>query len=127
MKLFRRIRWLALIGAGGVAGLRAWQRRSQPAVADGPNWPPLTPTKAPTVPVDRSFVATPVVEARTVEAEAWVEPVDGQCPVDFPIKANDNSMIFHMPDGRSYERTIPERCYANADDAIADGYRAAKV
>ena len=56
----------------------------------------------------------------------WVDPVDGECPDGYPVKANDNSGIFHVPGGRFYDRTVPERCYANTDDATADGYRAAK-
>ena len=51
---------------------------------------------------------------------------DGSCPVTHPIKANDNSGIFHVPGGRFYDRTKAERCYASADGAIADGYRQAK-
>ena len=54
-------------------------------------------------------------------------PVDGKCPDGYPMKANDNSGIFHVPGGRFYDRTVAERCYANADDAIADGYRPAKA
>ena len=54
-------------------------------------------------------------------------PVDGACPDGYPIKANDNSGIFHVPGGRFYERTVPERCYADAADAEADGYRRAKA
>ena len=54
-------------------------------------------------------------------------PVDGGCPDDYPIKANDNSGIFHVPGGRFYDRTVPERCYADAADAEADGYRRAKA
>ena len=57
----------------------------------------------------------------------WVEPIDGACPEGYPIKANDNSGIFHVPGGRFYERTRPERCYADAHDAEADGYRRAKA
>jgi hypothetical protein len=53
--------------------------------------------------------------------------VDGACPAGFPIKANDGSRIFHVPGGRFYARTAADRCYARADDAIADGYRAAKA
>jgi hypothetical protein len=58
---------------------------------------------------------------------AWVPPIDGACPDGYPIKANANSGIFHLPGGRFYERTVPERCYANADAALADGYRQAKA
>ena len=58
--------------------------------------------------------------------DLWVEPVDGACPVSHPIKGNDGSKIFHVPGGSSYDRTAPERCYASAEDAEADGYRQAK-
>jgi len=59
-------------------------------------------------------------------APTWVAPVDGACPASHPIKGNADSGIFHVPGGRSYERTIPERCYATAKDAEADGFRQAK-
>jgi hypothetical protein len=57
----------------------------------------------------------------------WVAPVDGACPDGYPVKANDNSGIYHVPGGRFYSRTVPERCYAVAGDAETDGYRAAKA
>ena len=60
-------------------------------------------------------------------AALWVAPVDGACPEGYPVKANNNSGIFHVPGGRFYDRTVAERCYANADDAVADGYRPAKA
>lgn len=58
---------------------------------------------------------------------SWVEPTDGVCPVEFPIKGNANSGIYHVPGGRFYDRTVPERCYATEDAAVADGYRRAKA
>ncbi|MEM8745755.1 MAG: hypothetical protein AAGF91_03560 [Actinomycetota bacterium] len=58
---------------------------------------------------------------------AWVEPDDdGACPISHPIKANDNSGIYHVPEGRFYERTKAERCYVDSDAAEADGYRRSK-
>lgn len=58
---------------------------------------------------------------------AWVDPQeDGSCPVSHPIKANDNSHIYHEPGGRFYDRTRAERCYVDGAAAEADGYRAAK-
>lgn len=68
-------------------------------------------------------------EARSSDGSigGWVDALDnGSCPVSHPIKANDNSGIFHVPDGRFYDRTKPERCYTSDDAAIADGYRRAK-
>ncbi len=56
----------------------------------------------------------------------WADPVGDGCPDDYPIKVNDNSGIYHVPGGRFYDRTVPQRCYAQAVDAEADGYRAAK-
>lgn len=70
--------------------------------------------------------------ASTDSAEApsendWIEPNDdGSCPLSHPIKANDNSGIFHVPDGRFYKRTKAERCYVSSEAAAADGYRQAK-
>ncbi len=57
----------------------------------------------------------------------WLPPVDGDCPAGYPVKVNESSGIIHVPGGRFYARTIPERCYANAEDAEADGYRRAKA
>jgi len=55
----------------------------------------------------------------------WVEG-DGTptCPDDFPIKGNANSRIYHLPGESSYERTVPELCFATEEDAAAAGYRA---
>ncbi len=69
--------------------------------------------------------ATPATPASPTAI--WVAPVNGTCPDGYPVKANNNSGIYHVPGGRFYARTVAERCYANADDAIADGYRAAKA
>lgn len=105
-----------------------WRRRQAAAVAakPEPSWPPFEP--APTAP-NLGFTeplvgfTEPLVDSQL----KWAAPVDGGCPDGFPIKANDNSGIFHVPGGRFYDRTVPERCYATAADALADGYRQAKA
>lgn len=66
-----------------------------------------------------------VIDTELAEG-AWVDPVDGQCPEGFPIKAKLSSGIYHQPGGFSYERTKPDRCYASAAAAEADGLRPAK-
>ena len=59
---------------------------------------------------------------------SWAPPLDnGECPPGYPVKANANSGIYHVPGGRSYNRTVAERCYASAEAAEADGYRPAKA
>lgn len=60
------------------------------------------------------------------DGATWTAPVDGSCPEGFPIKAKLTSGIFHLPGMAAYARTNPDRCYATADDALADGLRAAK-
>lgn len=137
--VLRRLFWVALLGGTGFAGWTAWQRRSEVVGATGtPVWPPFEPaTAAPESPAATAVAFADVTgddstgdgstDASHAHPARWVEPVDGRCPDGYPIKANDNSGIFHVPGGRFYERTVPERCYADAADAEADGYRRAKA
>ncbi len=140
----RRLFWAALLAGAGYAGWLAWQSRTGDDSA-APEWPPLDPPTGGHPPVgfmdltvdagDIAPAATDTPAAGTDEpgvteaatSTTWVAPVDGACPEGYPIKANDNSGIFHVPGGRFYERTVPERCYADAHDAEADGYRRAKA
>jgi hypothetical protein len=124
LTLLRRFFWLGLLGGAGYAGWTLWRRQTAPTPAAAPEWPPLAPL------VDRPEVAADATVAAPADApehRAWVEPVDGACPDGYPIKANDNSGIYHVPGGRFYARTVPERCYADTEAAEADGYRAAKA
>ena len=87
-----------------------WTGRSGvPAPAAPPQWPPL-PT------VDPSGGESPWVPANA----------DGSCPEGFPVKVKQSSGIYHVPGGRFHERTRPDRCYATAEAAHADGYRPSK-
>jgi hypothetical protein len=136
--MLRRLFWLALLGGGGFAAWNLFQRQQQVAPA-APEWPPLgAPTSngakgSSTTSASPAHVAPPAVEPAPAgsptgdQPPTWVAPVDGACPDGYSVKANDNSGIFHVPGGRFYERTVPERCYARVEDAQADGYRAAKA
>jgi hypothetical protein len=42
------------------------------------------------------------------------------------VKGNANSRIYHVPGGRFYDSTVPERCYRDESAAEADGMRASK-
>jgi hypothetical protein len=134
MRWLRRLLLLGLLGGGGYAGYNAWKRKNQSTPAATPSWPPFEssppPKPAPSTAQPQTIsAAKPVAatEPAPVDGVHWVAPVDGQCPDGYPVKANDNSGIFHVPGGRFYARTVPERCYANATDAEADGYRPAKA
>ena len=130
--LLRRLFWLALLGGAGYAGWTVWQRRQAADVAAAPEWPPLDASEpASAAPVGFEAIPTddsPAVDAAetATDGPTWVEPVDGGCPDGYPVKAKENSGIYHVPGGRFYDRTVPERCYARTDDAEADGYRASK-
>ena len=147
VRLLRRIVLASLFIGGAVFVVR--RRRGLPAAGasrdSSPHtsstaWPPITDDDgvatfaASRMATDRRADARPFVEVAnegdagpSAQPARWVAPIDGQCPDAYPIKANDNSMIFHVPGGRFYDRTVPERCYADADSATADGYRAAKA
>lgn len=152
MTMLRRLFWLGVLAGAGIAARTVWQRRQAPA-AGSPSWPPFDGAAAPGATVTFASMPTddpvPHTEAEPAAPEAdtddmddteptaappptdasatWVAPDGGACPTGFPIKANDNSGIFHVPGGRFYDRTVPERCYADPADAEADGYRRAKA
>ncbi|MFT3853653.1 MAG: hypothetical protein QM733_13065 [Ilumatobacteraceae bacterium] len=127
----RVIRRLLLLVAITVVTLAVARGRRPLPTGDAPAWPPLdvnlrgdpSPTVA-TAAVERTAAVADAVAAVTA---AWVEPVDGECPPGYPVKLNLDSGIFHVPGGRSYARTRPERCYATPEDAEADGFRRAKL
>ncbi|MFN8590940.1 MAG: Re/Si-specific NAD(P)(+) transhydrogenase subunit alpha [Thermomicrobiales bacterium] len=73
------------------------------------------------------IVAPPETEAEKLcPPGAVVGPGGHECPEHYPIKGNASSLIYHVPGGGSYERTIPEFCFATEGDAEAAGYRAAR-
>lgn len=118
----RRLIWLVLLSAVGGATYAWWRDRQMADDLAPAEWPPLTPDDTP-----RSAPAADAEERATPAATTWMAPLDdGSCPDGYPIKANDKSGIFHVPGGRFYERTKPERCYASAEAALADGYRQSK-
>jgi len=117
MRLLQRLFWLGVLVAAGCGAYQAWTRRQASTAAAPPEsstaWPPMPAQD------DGGEMAAGLPR--------WVAPVNGDCPDGYPVKANDNSRIYHVPGGRFYARTVAERCYANADDAVADGYRPAKA
>lgn len=132
----RRLVVVALVAAAIGAVMKARSRLRTPPAA-----PPFRPQPVLTAVPTMSAEAGPGVAAGpapdvadlapsaegATPSTAWVAPVDGTCPISHPIKANDNSGIYHVPSGRHYARVTPERCYADEDAAVADGYRRAKA
>lgn len=134
-RTFRTLIKLALLGASAYAAYTMWLKRAGGGLpAAEPAWPPLQTTQPDEQP---SGVAVPHFVQISDEQDRpavvgdgtgrWLAPVEGACPPGYPVKANASSGIYHVPGGRAYDRTVPERCYATPADAEADGYRQAKV
>lgn len=124
----RRLFWLALLGGAGYAGWAVWSSRREPAVSTGSTTlPPADPVVEPVETTPPVVGAAEIGTKGATPADApWVAPTDGVCPLTHPVKLNESSGIFHLPGGRFYERTKPERCYITPEAAEADGYRKSK-
>ncbi|WIK82056.1 thermonuclease family protein [Micrococcus lylae] len=75
--------------------------------------------------------AAPAPASKPAPAAGGSGPVAGNtatktCPASHPVKANDNSGIYHLPHNQAYSQTNARNCYATAAAAQAAGYRAAK-
>ncbi|HEU5301056.1 MAG TPA: hypothetical protein VFW06_02340 [Acidimicrobiia bacterium] len=105
---------------------RAAPRRAGPVTA------PVSARVEPSVgAADTTLAPEPVAApesdvAPAPEPGAWIDAVDGACPVAHPVKVARGSKVFHVPGGQMYERTTAERCYRDAAAAEADGLRQSK-
>jgi hypothetical protein len=109
----RRLLRIVIVLGVLVAIVMAWTRRSRGGATD---------VALPDVPLVGSRTPAPP----PAPVPQWREPVDGACPPGYEIKAKLSSGIFHQPGMVNYARTTPDRCYASADAAVADGLRPAK-
>ena len=135
----RRAVLLTLFAAVVAAAWSWWREQTAPPTpAEPARWPPLPPrdhlgsevpagaSPSPTSSTEPASAASATAVSAT--AAAWVAPGDdGSTPAGFPVKAKNSSGIYHVPGGRFHERTRPDRCYASADAAEADGYRQSKT
>lgn len=140
LRPFRIGLWLGIFAAVGF-GVSRLMRARKPAdsldampkdftLVEPPS--PVVPVAAPVVPI----VEPAIVEIGEVElpgepplegsAPTWVDPEGRICPTSHPVKAKLSSKIFHLPGMLAYDRTNPDRCYADAASAEADGLRASK-
>jgi len=108
----RRTLFLVVLAVLGGAAYSWWNgRKGTLAPAAAPEWPPIT-------------IASESVPATD---QTWVPAnEDGSSPPGYPVKVKTSSGIYHVPGGRFHERTRPDRCYATAEAAEADGYRPSK-
>ncbi len=132
----RRTLLLLVIAAavGAAVSLRRGQS-STPAPAAPPQWPPwpADPQRSGATRTDHAAPAEPTAAPTPSPSplgggSGWLPAhADGSAPETHPIKVNVSSGIFHVPGGRFYDRTKPQRCYPTAAAAEADGYRRSKT
>lgn len=48
------------------------------------------------------------------------------CPPTYPIKGNEQAMLYHTPENATYQATVPELCFSTVEAARAAGYAEAK-
>lgn len=119
----RRTRRAVLLALVVAAALWLYRRMTKvgvqvaPDQTSTPTWTPFAPG-----PIE---VGVQVAPDQT-STPTWRDPEDGGCPEGYPVKVAASG-IFHVPGGRSYDRTAPVRCYADSAAAEADGYRRAKA
>lgn len=116
------VRRLAIAGILAGIGWAAWRTYEKSRAQTGLDWeaqPFPYPPKA--------VSALPATSTAVTTSPSWVEPDGEDCPLGYPIKAKVKSGIFHVPGGRNYDRTVPDRCYVDNAAAKADGLRAAKA
>lgn len=114
----------------GRAGLRA-PSHEQPHEPDPPSRSGAEPgTETPIQPGDASLsdVARTIAAEISAESEPNSVPADGAsvCPIEYPIKGNGRSGIYHPPGAFAYERTIPSICFRSTEAAERAGFRAAR-
>lgn len=128
----RVLRGAALVTSLGATAASILRRRRARDAAEvrpvgAPEWPPLTdPVEPATSTAPGAFAAVAPGSDAAEGLAAWVDPVDGACPLTHPVKGNASSQIYHVPGSRFYDMTIPERCYRDEAAAEADGMRAPK-
>ncbi len=122
-------RVVKLVLAVGIVAAVASALRKRPAP------PTASPTAPPTRPDRPGPVEAPLVTPSAAAGEppskdvapAWVDATgERTCPEGYPVKAKLSSKVFHVPGGAFYEGSVPDRCYASAEAAEADGFRASK-
>jgi hypothetical protein len=134
----RRTVLLTLLALGVGAALSWWRSQATtPTPAQPPQWPDW-PARADATDksgaADDAATATDAAPATTATtANDAAEPAwlpaneDGSTPAGHPVKVKESSGIFHVPGGRFYDRTKPDRCYPTAAAAETDGYRRSKT
>ena len=103
-------------------------KKASPAKANAAKTSKVTVAKASKKAASRKASGVTAKKARATVAPAvgWVEAEDGACPQSHPVKAKLASRLFHLPGMAFYGRTRADRCYADEESAVGDGFTKSK-
>ena len=68
-----------------------------------------------------------ILSGEWMPGDAVLTTGEANCPAEYPVKGNLPSRVYHLPDDSTYERTIPEICFADADAAMMAGFRPSRA
>ena len=123
----KRALGLGVLAGAAYAAWRAFEKsRPEPTLTWQPRPFPYPPEAVATPSSAHTASATSATDGGVATEAAWLDAVDGECPVTHPVKAKLASGIFHEEGGANYARTKADRCYATSAAAEADGLRRAK-
>jgi hypothetical protein len=138
------VRWVCVVFLVGLLLACGSGSAVQPTVVPSPIAMPVpTDAPAPTIaaaPPTAEVLATLATDApeptsapAAAPALTGAAPKGSDCPADHPVKGNirdrnpnKGEKIYHLPGDNGYAQTKPERCFADAAEAEAAGYRAVK-
>jgi hypothetical protein len=93
-----------------------------------PNVTPATATTSVPRPANTPVPSPTSPPATTVaQGDGPVAGTGLTCPAGYPVKANTNSGIYHVPGQKFYDATNARNCYRTEQAAQAAGYRKSKV
>jgi large subunit ribosomal protein L17 len=84
-------------------------------------------TASPSAPADAASEIAEVEESSSTEeapygAGSHAALEDGSQPDGFPIKGDEESMVYHVPESADYDQTVAGVWFATAEDAEAAGF-----
>ncbi len=123
MEMIRNVAAQVATAATEITGLGPAETASETAEADTTSVA-SSGAGRPAEPAATATAATAQADDPTLPANAVRGDGTNVCPEAYPIKGNASSMIYHVPGRSTYDRTIPEFCFATIEAAEAVGFRA---
>ena len=101
---------------------------TEPIASSRSRWRPTSSRSRPSTPMPMPSSRTTPTWSRSVRSRrhgpGWRRST-APAPTGTRSRPTPRPASLHVPGGRSYARTEPERCYATPEDAEADGFRRA--